>query len=311
MLSNLKGKLGAGGVDNAQMDQLIQDNQDIRNQLANLLKNYSQGPRPIGVPAQNNTGAYFDPHSAYQPPSVQNKDGVFASANSRQFDQQQYQLTDPKGGVGVQAANAHENAFLQALLMDAYDLIRRKDQDLKAQKDELELLHTRMRSQCLTQDQLYMDFVKMERHFQKQAERDRTEHRNTQQLLMEEQTKNQKLETLMKSMNAGPESKESKLIELTKQNSILDVNLLKLARKYQCLEEQEKLLRREYHSKDEDQALKEKEFTLRICRLREWKQKAITQMRFMQEKLRVAIPITEYNLLKKEVELAKQQTRQT
>lgn len=34
-------------------------------------------------------------------------------------------------------------------------------------------------------------------------------------------------------------------------------------------------------------------------------------MRFMQEKLRVAIPITEYNLLKKEVELAKQQTRQT
>lgn len=50
---------------------------------------------------------------------------------------------------------------------------------------------------------------------------------------------------------------------------------------------------------------------MRICRLREWKQKAITQMSFMQEKLRVAIPITEFNLLKKEVELAKQQTRQT
>ena len=74
--------------------------------------------------------------------------------------------------------------------MDAYDLLRRKDLDLKAQKEELELLHTRMRSQCLTQDQLYMDFVRMERHFQKQSERDRTEHRNTQNLLMEEQTKN-------------------------------------------------------------------------------------------------------------------------
>lgn len=33
-------------------------------------------------------------------------------------------------------------------------------------------------------------------------------------------------------MNAGADTKEGKLIELTKQNSILDVNLLKLARKY-------------------------------------------------------------------------------
>jgi hypothetical protein len=47
------------------------------------------------------------------------------------------------------------------------------------------------------------------------------------------------------------------LIELTKQNSILDVNLLRLTRKYQSLEEQEKLLRREFHNKDDDAAEKD------------------------------------------------------
>lgn len=43
---------------------------------------------------------------------------------------------------------------------------------------------------------------------------------------------------------------QARLIELTKQNSLLDVNLLRLTRKYQTLAEQEELLRREYHSRE-------------------------------------------------------------
>ena len=58
-------------------------------------------------------------------------------------------------------------------------------------------------------------------------------------------------------MQAGPDAVQSRLIELTKSNSILDVNLLRLTRKYQSLEEQEKLLRREFHSKDDDAAEKD------------------------------------------------------
>jgi len=69
------------------------------------------------------------------------------------------------------------------------------------------------------------------------------------------------------------------------------------------------LLRREYHSKDEDQAQKEVEYTRRIWTLRGWKQRAITQLKAMQDKLRLAIPKTEYDIVAKEVELAKQQTR--
>jgi hypothetical protein len=56
----------------------------------------------------------------------------------------------------------------------------------------------------------------------------------------------------------SPQSKEARLIELTKQNSLLDINLLRLTRKYQVLAEQEELLRREYHSREEDLCEKDK-----------------------------------------------------
>jgi hypothetical protein len=98
------------------------------------------------------------------------------------------------------------------------------------------------------------------------------------------------------------------MIELTKQNSILDVNLLKLTRKYQSLEEQFKLLHREYHAKDQDQADQELFTKWRINSLKEWKARAIQQLKFQYEKLRIAVPMSEYDLLSKEVELSKQRT---
>ena len=64
------------------------------------------------------------------------------------------------------------------------------------------------------------------------------------------------LDAVGKNSQGG--SDKVRIIELTKQNSILDVNLLRLTRKYQALEDQEKLLRREFHSKDEDAAEKDR-----------------------------------------------------
>ena len=97
----------------------------------------------------------------------------------------------------------------------------------------------------------------MERMFKKREDDLRAQFRSNQDLVMEEQTKVQKLEAALKTMQAGPDAVQSRLIELTKSNSILDVNLLRLTRKYQSLEEQEKLLRREFHSKDDDAAEKD------------------------------------------------------
>jgi septal ring factor EnvC (AmiA/AmiB activator) len=124
-------------------------------------------------------------------------------------------------------------------------------------QNEIDGLYKRVRSYILTQDQLYKDFVRMERAFKKREDDLRAQFRSNQDLVMEEQTKVQKLEAALKTMQAGPDAVQSRLIELTKQNSILDVNLLRLTRKYQSLEEQEKLLRREFHNKDDDAAEKD------------------------------------------------------
>ena len=50
---------------------------------------------------------------------------------------------------------------------------------------------------------------------------------------------------------------DKRLTELTKQNSILDIDLLRLMRKYQALKEQEELLRRAYHQYDADMSEKD------------------------------------------------------
>lgn len=129
-------------------------------------------------------------------------------------------------------------------------MVKRKDENLKFQQIEIDSLYKRVRSYVLTQDQLYKDFVRMERAFTKKEQLAKEKLREVQDQVLEEQSRVHKTEALIKSMQGGPDQSTARLIELTKQNSILDVNLLKLTRKYQSLEEQWKLLNREYHSKD-------------------------------------------------------------
>ena len=87
---------------------------------------------------------------------------------------------------------------------------------------------------------------------------------------------NAKLEAACNSMTTGsPEDLKTQLMELTKQNSILDLNLLRLTRKYTNLEEQEKMLRREYHKIEADTAEKDRFLQERISKLKEWKAKAM------------------------------------
>ena len=90
-----------------------------------------------------------------------------------------------------------------------------------------------MRDYLLTQDQLYKDFIKQEKdHLTRKTELETTL-RNTRDMLHEEQHKVSSLESAIQTLQRGDkQSIESRLIELTKQNSILDINLLRLTRKY-------------------------------------------------------------------------------
>ncbi len=76
------------------------------------------------------------------------------------------------------------------------------------------------------------------------------------------------------------------------------------------MEEQEKLLRREYHNKDDDAAEKDLFIQQRINNLKEWKARAIQQLKFQHQKLRMAIPISEFQVASKQLEVAKQRNNE-
>lgn len=59
---------------------------------------------------------------------------------------------------------------MQLQLQECFEVIKRKDETCKFQQIEIDSLYKRVRSYVLTQDQLYKDYVKMERGFQKKEQ---------------------------------------------------------------------------------------------------------------------------------------------
>ena len=68
------------------------------------------------------------------------------------------------------------------------------------------------------------------------------------------------------------------------------------------------MLRREYHAKDSDMAEKDRFVQKRISSLKKWKANAITQLTFLFDKLRIAVPLTELQTTLKQLEIEKQRT---
>ena len=87
---------------------------------------------------------------------------------------------------------------------------------------------------------------------------------------------------------------------------MLELNLMRLTRKYTNVEEQEKMIRREYHKIEADMAEKDRFLQERISKLKEWKARAMQQLQFLFSKLRMAVPMTEFQIQAKELEVAEQ-----
>ena len=66
------------------------------------------------------------------------------------------------------------------------------------------------------------------------------------------------------------------------------------------------MLRREYHAKDSDMAEKDRFVQHRINTLKEWKASAMTQLQFLFDKLRIAVPSSELSAQQKKLEVEKQ-----
>lgn len=194
-------------------------------------------------------------------------------------------------------------------MQECFELIDRKDEALKTQKREIEALYARVKKYLYMQDHLYKEHVSREAEHAKVVEELKNSARSANEGLSQAQMQVAKLEALVQNLEKGSSSSEdtkSRLVDLTKQNSLLEVNLIRMTRKYQALEEQEKLLRRNYQNVEQDMSDMEVACLRRINQLKEWKRTATTQLKQLYEQLRVAIPLAEYESISKELEIFKQ-----
>ena len=64
--------------------------------------------------------------------------------------------------------------------------LRRKDQTVAAQKNEIEKLYIRVKEHVLIQDQLYKDYITLERNFDRKEKHLKAETRKVGDKLLEE-----------------------------------------------------------------------------------------------------------------------------
>ena len=113
-----------------------------------------------------------------------------------------------------------------------------------------------------------------------------------------------KYEETLRAIDGGNKDKiQGRIVDLTKQNAINDINLMKMARKYQALDDQWKLLSREYHARDGDLADKDVFVQQRINSLKRWKTEALLQLNLLFEKLKMAVPVTEYDEVRRNLNI--------
>ena len=320
---------GAGGFTPEQFAKIRSDNEELKALLQGrgsgmgmVGPGSARGPMGSGradvhggtlakgsVATQGGFGAPVPYHPRVQPPVPRvNADQSITQGYSHKFGAD-LAVTGKNGEErGIDANDAYDNAFLQVQLQECFELVNRKDDALKAQKREIEALYSRIKKYLHMQDHLYKDYVDMEAGHAKVVEDLKVGARNANEAFGMEQMKVKKLEALVQNLEKGASTDEQKgrLVELTKQNSLLEVNLIRMTRKYQALEEQERLLRRNYQNIELEMSDMEVGCLQRINQLKEWKRNATFQLKQLYEQLRVAIPLSEYESISKELEIYKQ-----
>lgn len=253
-------------------DRLQSGNEEVKKMLKELVQNQanlmmSAAANMQNMPSQGGISAASHPQmmmsfgtGRFRPPMPSmGIDGDVSSGYSHKF-QQHLEVADKDGKAGLgDNQTRYDVAFLQLQLMECFELQKRKDEELSTKNLEIDALYKRIREYLVVQDQLYKDFVKAEREAFKAKDDANVKIRNVTDSLHEEQRKVQHLQELVNSFAQGvsQQSREARIIELTKQNSILDINMIRLTRKYETVLQQEELLRRDFHNREKDQGEKD------------------------------------------------------
>lgn len=114
---------GSGGVDNSKLTSIIQENNyQLRDMLQKLIEQGNRFPASDpGVSRPTQPGAYYmnggNMDQRYRAPQTgPSHDGEYQGGTSYKFGGSQLSVADKDGRLGVAAASAQENAFLQLQL---------------------------------------------------------------------------------------------------------------------------------------------------------------------------------------------------
>ncbi|CAI2367120.1 unnamed protein product [Moneuplotes crassus] len=278
---------------------------DHKKQLSGMVsKVWGDMSNKTAFPIRPNTDGEFGPNNDYAPDSDYNRWGP-------------PRKTGPSSGYSSkfgtnlnipipESINPKDVPALQLQLIEMFTLNERKDKSIQELKNELGRAYTKIREYLLMQDQLYLNYVEEHQEFNKKMKEREADMDKLKDDVREKEIHNENLRKTIKKLKLDPDSMSNELVNLQKKLALLEVENFKLAKKYGIISEQEKQLREAYRKIEEGFTERERYAAQRIAKLKEWQVKAISEMKFMYEKFRDAVPLGEYQNVSKELFIYKQ-----
>ena len=142
-------------------------NEELKKMIKELLtKGFISGGSMEGGKSINP----FEDYGRFRPPQPSiGADGQITSGFSYKF-QSHLDVVDKDGRHGLTDQTKYDVAFLQLIVMEFVELIKRKDEELNNKNNEIETLYKRVRDYLLIQDQLYKDYISMEKEYNKKKD---------------------------------------------------------------------------------------------------------------------------------------------
>ena len=132
------------------MDQLMHSNEELKRMIADMI---SKGLAAAGGASQGGSGAYdWSAFQRFRPPSANvDYDGNVSHGHSYKFEQK-LDVFDKNGRIGLPEVNKYDVAHLQLQIIESLELLRKKDENMSANQNEIEVLFKRVRDYLLVQD---------------------------------------------------------------------------------------------------------------------------------------------------------------
>lgn len=239
-----KGGVLGGGISQEQFKQILVGYDDIKNQLNKIQEqgvamatdvnsNSFKMNQSASLGGQMQMSQLMVPGHLQPPRPTINADGTINTGYSFRFDAN-LPVTGRRGekeGVDKQDI---DNAFLQLQLLECFEKIDKQDDIMRSQKREVDQLYGRIQRYILMQDHLYRDYVKLEKKNEELNKRLLAKAADDEEQLQAHKKNVKDLENLVAQLErqSGTDTTKKELIELKKQNTILEVNMIQTTRKY-------------------------------------------------------------------------------